>query len=109
MAGKITGFYFTSYRIAQIWPSVLMSEDHFGQILQELRDFDSTFRNAFEEAFQKYEFENGAPKSSLFVKLSDTISDERRLFISNGIRAFFQDDYMVLLDLKSTSKAIESS
>lgn len=96
----MTGFYFTRYRIAQIWPTLLMSDKHFGQILQELRDFDSTFRQAYDQAFQQYEFENNAPKNALYVKLSDTITEERRLFITNGIRSFFQNDQMLLTDLR---------
>lgn len=77
-----------------------MSDKHFGQILQELRDFDSTFRQAYDQAFQQYEFENNAPKNALYVKLSDTITEERRLFITNGIRSFFQNDQMLLTDLR---------
>lgn len=109
MAQKLTGFYFTRYRIAQLWPTILMSDKHFGLILEELRDYDEPFREAYYAAFGSYGFENGAPKASLFVKLNTTISDERRLFISNGIRSFFRTDQMVLIDLKQSVKAIESS
>jgi hypothetical protein len=36
----------------------------------------------------------------MFVKLSEDISDERRDFLANGIRAYFKHDTTILLDKK---------
>lgn len=109
MAQKLSGFYFTRYRIAQLWPTILMSDEDFGEILKELREYDKTFREAYDDAFNSYEFANDSPKASLFVKLDPQISDDRRLFVTNGIRSFFRDDQMVLSDLKQARLAVESS
>lgn len=47
-----------------------------------------------------WEFSDNVPKLKIYVKLDDTISDDRRDFIANGIRSFFRDDRTILLDLK---------
>lgn len=49
------------------------------------------------------------PKYKLFVKLDNTISEERRDYIANGIRSYFKDDQTILLDLQFAMKSITSS
>ena len=41
--------------------------------------------------------------------MNKTISDERRSFITNGIRAFFKDDLTLLLDRKDIHDSIVSN
>lgn len=56
-----------------------------------------------------YTFSNGVPKQFLFVKLAPGVSDSRRNFLSNGIRAYFRDDLTMLLDKKVLLDSIGSS
>lgn len=45
-----------------------------------------------------YTFSNSIPKSLLFVKLDPDISEDRRNFIANGIRSYFKDELIFLMD-----------
>lgn len=47
---------------------------------------------------KSYNFTDGIPKETIFIKLDPNIDDKRRNFIANGIRAFFKDDITILLD-----------
>jgi len=51
----------------------------------------------------------GLPKTKLFVKLSEDITDDRKNYIANGIRGFFRDDTTLLLDLRITLVSIANS
>ena len=41
---------------------------------------------------------NNVPKAKCFVKLAPSITDDRRDFISNGIRSSFRNDMTIVLD-----------
>ena len=45
----------------------------------------------------------------LFVKLAESISQDRRDFISNGIRSTFANDMTILIDIKSTLQSVAGS
>ena len=57
-----------------------------------------------ETLIENYNFTNGIPKTKLFVKLKAQISEERRHFISNGLRSFLRNEGAIVLD---TIEAIE--
>ena len=46
------------------------------------------------------------PKIYLYVKLNETIGQDRRDFIANGIRSTFASDESVLFDIKSTLQSV---
>ena len=43
---------------------------------------------------------NNVPKMKCFVKLAPSISDDRRDYISNGIRSSFRNDMTIVMDKK---------
>lgn len=45
----------------------------------------------------------------MLIKMNETASDERRNFIASGVRSFFRDDGIVLVDLQTTMKSVTSS
>lgn len=49
------------------------------------------------------------PKYKMFVKLDPTITQDRRDFVANGIRASFKNDMTVLVDKQVAFKAVENS
>ena len=76
----------------------------------------------YNELMSEYNFTNGIPKlylkvkyhkfnqfTYLQVKLDQSISDDRREFIGNGIRSFFKDDLSFMLDMKDLLKTVASS
>jgi ABC-type antimicrobial peptide transport system permease subunit len=68
-----------------------------------------TLIGAYNNLIAGYNFTNGVPKDSLFVKLDPNIDDKRRNFLANGIRAYFKDDLTVLLDKKILLDSIGTS
>lgn len=66
-------------------------------------------RPKYNDLLSQYNFTYGVPKYKIFVKLNDSISEERRDFIANGIRSYFKDDQTVLLDLQFAMKSVTSS
>lgn len=75
----------------------------------DLQIRDAAFKATYDKKFGSYQFENDCPKNQLFVKLKPGISPERRAFVSNGIRSFFRDDQMLLVDVTSSVDAVNSS
>lgn len=77
-----------------------------------LHDFFGMYLRAednYKNMIATYNFTNDIPKYKMFVKLNDSISDDRREFIADGIRSYFRDDRTILLDLKVAMKAVDSS
>lgn len=66
-------------------------------------------RPKYNDLMSQFNFTSGVPKYKIFVKLNDSISEERRDFIANGIRSYFKDEQTVLLDLNFAMKAVTSS
>lgn len=56
-----------------------------------------------------YNFTNDIPKYKVFVKLNQTISDERRAQLADGIRSYFRDERTLLLDMKDALKSVSKS
>lgn len=52
---------------------------------------------------------NDVPKYKLFIKLNETISDDRREQIADGVRSFFRDERTILLDMKEALKSVSKS
>ena len=53
---------------------------------------------------KSYNLTKGIPKSKIFIKMSPDASQERRDFVSNGVRSFFRDDITVILDIRLALK-----
>ena len=51
----------------------------------------TTVSAAYAKILANYTFSNDIPKNRLYVRLSSSISSDRRNFISNSIREFFKD------------------
>lgn len=66
-------------------------------------------KEKYEELIKDYNLTNGIPKFRMFVKLAPDITDDRREFIGNGIRAYFKTDGTVLLDKKVAMSALNNS
>lgn len=56
-----------------------------------------------------YNISDGIPREYVFIKLKPDLSDDRRNFLSNGIRSYFKDDLTILMDRKELLSSIESS
>lgn len=56
-----------------------------------------------------YNFTDDLPKDGAFINLNDSISDDRRAFITNGLRSFFKDDLTMLVDRKTLHDSVESN
>ena len=52
-------------------------------------------------------FKDDIPKKILYVKLKTDISDERKRFITNGIKSFFKGQNISLYDVKEVIKSLE--
>mmetsp|Transcript_2325 Transcript_2325/g.3973 ORF Transcript_2325/g.3973 Transcript_2325/m.3973 type:complete len:755 (-) Transcript_2325:38-2302(-) len=110
MVQKMPGFlFFTAYQSAQFNSLHLMTEQQYSQLLNDYLDTDSEAKRNYEQLLEGYNFTSGIPKFRLFVQLDPAISQERREFIANGIRAYFKFDTTVLLDKKVAEGAIQDS
>ena len=87
----------------------LISEDQYAEILEDYFQTNPDAREGLAALTKGYNLTNNIPKYKMFVKLSPDISDDRRDFIANGIRATFKTDTTVLLDKKVAFKAVEKS
>ena len=68
--------------------------------------------NELEEVYKimitnSYNFTNGVPKTDLYIRLDPDAPQDRRDYISNGVRAFFRNDQLFILDLKMTLNVME--
>lgn len=78
-------------------------------MLDDFLDLDDKWRAKYEEMTAGFNFTHGIPKWKVLVKLSPNITQARSDFIANGIRSFFTDDQMILIDLASSMVAVTSS
>jgi len=99
MLTKLPGWYFTAYQSAQFFSQQLISEVQYRALINDFMKTEKNSKKAYDDIISSYNFTEGVPKYKIFVKLNDTISAERKDYISNGIRAFFRDDQTILLDL----------
>ena len=56
--------------------------------MNELYDSNADYKYTFDELTSYYEFVNGIPKDTLFVRLNSEITDEQRTYVANGIRNY---------------------
>ena len=111
MLKKMPGFYFTGARNAVVFNKGLISELQYMEILEDVFELVPGSRQKFDDMVEKFgmKWTNNIPKYKLYVKLSPSISAERREFVANGIRSFFQDDVTVLLDTEKAMKSVVRS
>jgi len=58
---------------------------------------------------ENYNFTDGIPKTKMFVKLKAQISEERRHFISNGIRSFVRNEGATVIDAIDAVQRIQKA
>lgn len=58
-------------------------------MMQDLFDHNLGYEKNYKEDIEGYEFVDGVPKESLFVKLNPDITDDQRSYVANGIRNYF--------------------
>jgi hypothetical protein len=56
---------------------------------------------------EQYQWKDRIPKYKLFVRLDPNISDDDRLFVSNGIRAFFESQLTRLFERKEIKDNVQ--
>jgi len=81
MLTKIPGWYFTAYQSAQFFSQQLVSETQYKALMEDFintSDKPDELRLNYNDMINTYNFTNGIPKYKVFVKINQTISDERR-------------------------------
>lgn len=109
MLTKLPGHLFTGYETAQFFAENIINEQQYLVLIEDFLNSNELRRESYQTLIKTYDFTNDLPKSKVFVKLSEDITDERRDFLANGIRSFFRNDAVILIDLVMTVRAIESS
>ena len=115
MITKIPGpFIYMSYRqIEFLRGQLLTSLPQFKTILFDIMNSTGgpDMIASYNKLMSSYNFSSsdGLPKEYLFISLNETISDERRSFITNGIRSYFRDDLTLLLDRKDIHDSVVSN
>jgi hypothetical protein len=81
MLTKLPGWYFTAYQSAQFFSQQLVSETQYKALIEDFiqtSDKPEELRQNYADMINTYNFTNDIPKYKVFVKLNQTISDERR-------------------------------
>lgn len=100
MITKLPGFLFTGYKTGQMLLSqMVVSEPQYKALLDEFFNLYPNSEANYRDMVKSYNFTNNVPKSSMFIKLDPNISTERRSQVAEGVRSFFRDGSMFLLDL----------
>lgn len=103
---KVPGFYFTGNRNAVVFNKGMISEEQYWEILQDVFALIPEAERKFNKTIEGYEFANNVPKYKLYVKLSPSITAERREYVANGIRSKYRNDLTVLLDKNTAMKSV---
>ena len=106
---KVPAHLFSSYQFIQFIATCLISETHYKMILDDFianNDLQEVYQS---EILDSYNFTNDIPKSDLYIRMDDSATQDRRDYITNGVRAFFRNDSLFMLDLKLTVRTLESS
>uniref|UniRef100_A0A7S3CJT1 ABC3 transporter permease C-terminal domain-containing protein n=1 Tax=Strombidium rassoulzadegani TaxID=1082188 RepID=A0A7S3CJT1_9SPIT len=111
MLTKMPGWYMTAYQNVQFFMQQLMTEQQYRAILDDfIRVNDNQgSQQKYQQLVEGYNFTNGVPKYKMLVKMAPNATEARRDFIANGIRSYFRDDQIVLLDLETSMVSITSS
>jgi len=109
MLTKMPGHFFTGYQSAQFYAENIVNEAQFRILLEDFFKTNAGARENFRVLTSTYQFTAGVPKEKLYVKMDPSISEARRNYIANGIRAYFRNDQTVLIDLKSTVEGVQSA
>mmetsp|Transcript_5996 Transcript_5996/g.8117 ORF Transcript_5996/g.8117 Transcript_5996/m.8117 type:complete len:158 (-) Transcript_5996:547-1020(-) len=87
---KMPGFqYFSGLNISLLRLTGVISNDQYREIMQWAFDGDQKMKWRYYNSIEAYQFVDDIPKSQLFVRLNDNVTDEQRNFVTNGIRNFF--------------------
>lgn len=78
-------------------------------MLDDFMNKTDGMRDRYDELYGQYNFTDGLPKEFIVVNLNESLSADRRAFITNGIRAFFKDDLTLLLDRKELDESVRSN
>ena len=106
---KFPGFTFSGLNTIQLrGNTALMSMTQFKQFIEDTYSANSEAEDRVTSKTAGYTFYDGIPKQTLFVKLNPDISEDRRAFITNGIRNYFQDQTSYLLETHSVTQSFES-
>eukprot|EP00355_Strombidium_rassoulzadegani_P001133 CAMPEP_0168610022 /NCGR_PEP_ID=MMETSP0449_2-20121227/1540_1 /TAXON_ID=1082188 /ORGANISM="Strombidium rassoulzadegani, Strain ras09" /LENGTH=216 /DNA_ID=CAMNT_0008650249 /DNA_START=1227 /DNA_END=1873 /DNA_ORIENTATION=- len=90
---------------------LLMTEQQYRAIVDDFIRIDDNQDSLqkYQQLVEGYNFTNGVPKYKMLVKMAPNATEARRDFIANGIRSYFRDDQIVLLDLETSMVSITSS
>jgi len=69
MITKIPGFLFMSYRQIAFFGSIIVSNEQYLDLLNDLLNANQEMRNSYNKLVAEYNFTDGIPKEYLFVKL----------------------------------------
>jgi len=87
---KMPGFeYFSGLNISLLRLTGVISNDQYREIMQWAFHGDRKMEQRYYNSTEAYQFVDDIPKSQLFVRLNDNVTDVQRNFVTNGIRNFF--------------------
>lgn len=109
MVSKMPAFLFSKFRQVMYFATIVISDVQYAEILQQVLQTNSYMRGKYDELIAEKNYTNGVPKIYLLVKLKEGIDDQRRKYLSNGIRSFFTDELTFLVDMKELLASISSS
>lgn len=78
-------------------------------ILNDVFDQTPAMRTNFNAILKGYNFTDDLPKEWAFINLNQSLSADRRAFITNGLRSYFKDDLTFLLDRKLLHDSVISN
>jgi ABC-type antimicrobial peptide transport system permease subunit len=110
MASKFPGTLMSGYQAAENFAMTLTGMDQYKMLMKDfIKRKGKTAQDKYDALNKQYNFTSGVPYFRLYVNLAKNTTQDRRDFISNGIRSFFKDDFTVMLDMKDVEKNVQSS
>mmetsp|Transcript_34403 Transcript_34403/g.42477 ORF Transcript_34403/g.42477 Transcript_34403/m.42477 type:complete len:81 (+) Transcript_34403:1814-2056(+) len=74
MLTKFPGFFFSGLNTIMFFNTVLISTDSYKQYMADTYGYNEMWQELVHNKTSTYEFVDGMPKMSLYVKFSDSIS-----------------------------------
>mmetsp|Transcript_3667 Transcript_3667/g.2738 ORF Transcript_3667/g.2738 Transcript_3667/m.2738 type:complete len:247 (+) Transcript_3667:1190-1930(+) len=109
MATKLPGFSFSSYKQIAFYASIIVSQVQYYEMLYGVFANNTAWQAAYEEMVAGYNFTDNVPKASLYVYLASNISDSRRNYITNGLKAYFNSQTTILVDSNQLLTTIDAT
>mmetsp|Transcript_39600 Transcript_39600/g.38148 ORF Transcript_39600/g.38148 Transcript_39600/m.38148 type:complete len:217 (+) Transcript_39600:970-1620(+) len=106
MATKIPGYTFSSYKQIAFFATILISQKQYADILAGLMANNTEMQTNFENLIAGYNFTDDVPKRSLYINLNSNITQSRRNYIDNGLKAYFNSQTTVLVDSQQVLTSI---